>query len=166
MGVAQTEPPKTESTSGGMVGMDSTPKSLDTGQPAETPKESIDPALLAAIIKKSETRAEELRKEAYANYKDEFGIPDLIAARMAEVIGLGHKISDGSIEKATETAYYVPVTYKGSSKTRDMCFFINSIGSAASITYNTWVRLINNGVNPLQDSSPSDWLKPKQPAQT
>ena len=149
-----------------MLGVDSTPKSLETGEPAETPKESIDPALLAAIIKKSETRAEELRKEAYTQYKDDFGIPDLIAARLAEVIGAGHKISDGSIEKATETAYYVPVTYKGSYKTRDMCFFINSIGSAVSITYNTWVRMFNNGVNPLQESSPSDWLKPKPSAQT
>jgi hypothetical protein len=160
VGVPQTEPPKTESTSGGMLGVDSTPKSLETGEPAETPKESIDPALLASIIRQSETRAEELRKEAYTQYKDEFGIPDLIAARLAEVIGAGHKINDGSIEKATETAYYVPVTYKGSYRSRDMCFFINSIGSAASITYNTWVRLINNGVNPLQDYSPSEWIKP------
>jgi hypothetical protein len=151
VGVAQTEPPKTESTSGGMLGMDSTPKSLDTGEPAETPKESIDPALLAAIIKKSETRAEELRKEAYTNYKDELGIPDLIAARMADEIALGSKISDGSIEKATETAYYAPVTYKGQTSSRDMCFFINKAGVAVAMRYNTWFRMVNNGVNPLKE---------------
>jgi hypothetical protein len=151
VGVPQTEPPKTESTSGGMLGVDSTPKSLETGEPAETPKESIDPALLAAIIKKSETRAEELRKEAYTNYKDELGIPDLIAARMADEIALGSKISDGSIEKATETAYYAPLTYKGQTSSRDMCFFINKAGVAVAMRYNTWFRMVNNGVNPLKE---------------
>ena len=159
MGVPQTEPPKTESKSGGMLGVDSTPKSLDTGQPAETPKESIDPASLAAIMKKSETQAAEIRKEAFTKYKDEFGIPELIAAKLADEAALGNKINDGSIEKATETAYYAPVYYKGQSSSRDMCFFIAKGGYATALRYNTWFRLINNGVNPLMESDPPQFSK-------
>ena len=159
VGVPQTEPPKTESTSGGMLGIDSTPKSLETGEPAETPKESIDPASLAAIMKKSETKAEELRTEAFAKYKDEFGMPELIAAKMANEIALGSKINDGSIEKATETAYFAPVYYKGQSSSRDMCFFITKGGYATALRYNTWFRLINNGVNPLMESDPPQYSK-------
>lgn len=159
VGIPQTEPPKTESTSGGMLGVDSTPKSLDTGKPAETPKESIDPASLAAIMKKSETEAAEIRKEAFTKYKDEFGIPELIAAKLADEAALGNKINDGSIEKATETAYYAPVYYKGQSSSRDMCFFIAKGGYATALRYNTWFRLINNGVNPLMESDPPQYSK-------
>ena len=68
VGVPQTEPPKTKSKSGGMLGVDSTPKSLDTGKPAETPKQSNDPATLTAIAMTSQTQEREDFEKAIKKY--------------------------------------------------------------------------------------------------
>lgn len=142
VGVPQTEPPKTESKSGGMIGVDSTPKSLDTGKPAETPKESNDGASLAAIVTTTETSFEEKAIKAHEKYASA-GYPLNIVKEFAGLVGVGVTISN--IKKIDETAIYAEIQYPN-SKLHERVY--NAAGKGESVPYTKWVA-DNNGKDPL-----------------
>lgn len=142
VGVPQTEPPKTQSTSGGMLGVDSTPKSLDTGKPTETPKESNDGASLAAIVTTTETSYEEKAIKAHEKYASA-GYPLNIVKEFAGLVGVGVTISN--IKKIDETAIYAEIQYPN-SKLHERVY--NAAGKGESVPYTKWVA-DNNGKDPL-----------------
>ena len=142
MGVAQTEAPKTTSTSGGMLGVDSTPKSLDTGKPAETPKESNDGASLAAIATTTETSFEEKSKKAYEKYKNQ-GISNRVSSWFANIESHDAKITN--IKKIGEEDWFANVEYKDEpGRTNNFVFSETNRRE----TYGAWVQR-NNGNDPM-----------------
>jgi hypothetical protein len=142
VGVAQTEAPKTTSTSGGMLGVDSTPKSLDTGKPAETPKESNDGASLAAIVATTETSFEEKSKKAYEKYKSQ-GISDRVSGWFANQEAHNAKITN--IKKIGEEDWFANVEYKDEPGYINNFVFSETNGREP---YGTWVKR-NNGNDPM-----------------
>ena len=142
VGVAQTEAPKTTSTSGGMLGVDSTPKSLDTGKPAETPKESNDGASLAAIATTTETSFEEKSKKAYEKYKNQ-GISNRVSSWFANIESHDAKITN--IKKIGEEDWFANVEYKDEpGRTNNFVFSETNRRE----TYGAWVQR-NNGNDPM-----------------
>ena len=145
VGVAQTEAPKTTSTSGGMLGVDSTPKSLDTGKPAETPKESNDGASLAAIATTTETSFEEKSKKAYEKYKSQ-GISDRVSGWFSNLEAHDAKITN--IKKIGEEDWFANVEYKDEpGRTNNFVFSETNRRE----TYGAWVQR-NNGNDPMNKS--------------
>jgi hypothetical protein len=145
VGVPQTQAPKTESKSGGMLGVDSTPKSLDTGKPAETPKESSDAASLAAIVATTETSFEEKSKKAYEKYKSQ-GISDRISGWFSNLEANDAKITN--IKKIGEEDWFANVEYK------DEPGHINNFVFSETYrreSYGVWVQR-NNGKDPMNKS--------------
>lgn len=148
VGVPQTEAPKTESKSGGMIGVDSTPKSLDTGKPAETPKQSNDPATLTAIAMSSQTKEREDREKAYKKYDS---YPEWVRSIFAYHETGGRKLNE--IKKLNETAFYFEWvdtdddTYEQVAHAKlnaDGTFQNNNISN-----YSRWCTKFNDGGDPL-----------------
>lgn len=148
VGVPQTEAPKTESKSGGMLGVDSTPKSLDTGKPAETPKQSNDPATLTAIAMSSQTKEREDREKAYKKYDS---YPEWVRSIFAYHETGGRKLNE--IKKLNETAFYFEWvdtdddTYEQVAHAKlnaDGTFQNNNISN-----YSRWCTKFNDGGDPL-----------------
>jgi hypothetical protein len=125
-----------------MLGVDSTPKSLDTGKPAETPKESNDGASLAAIVTTTETSFEEKAIKAHEKYASA-GYPLNIVKEFAGLVGVGVTISN--IKKIDETAIYAEIQYPN-SKLHERVY--NAAGKGESVPYTKWVA-DNNGKDPL-----------------
>ena len=145
VGVAQTEAPKTTSTSGGMLGVDSTPKSLDTGKPAETPKESNDGASLAAIATTTETSFEEKSKKAYEKYKSQ-GVSNSVSGWFSNLEAHDAKITN--IKKIGEEDWFANVEYKDEpGRTNNFVFSETNRRE----TYGAWVQR-NNGNDPMNKS--------------
>ena len=142
VGVAQTEAPKTTSTSGGMLGVDSTPKSLDTGKPAETPKESNDGASLAAIATTAETSFEEKSKKAYEKYKSQ-GISNSVSGWFSNLEAHDAKITN--IKKIGEEDWFANVEYKDEPGRINNFVFSETNRRE---TYGAWVQR-NNGNDPM-----------------
>ena len=145
VGIVQTEAPKTTSTSGGMLGVDSTPKSLDTGKPAETPKESNDPASLAAIATTTETSFEEKSKKAYEKYKSQ-GISDRVSGWFSNLEAHDAKITN--IKKIGEEDWFANVEYKDEPGRINNFVFSETNRRE---TYGAWVQR-NNGNDPMNKS--------------
>jgi len=142
VGVAQTEAPKTESTSGGMLGIDSTPKSLDTGKSVETPKESNDGASLATIANTTEPSFNEKVRKSFTKYKNQ-GITDRISAWFANIEGHDGKITN--IKKIGEDEWFANVEYK--DEDGKIHNFVYSDENRKE-GYGSWVKR-NNGKDPM-----------------
>lgn len=97
-GVDQTEPPPAQK--------DNTPKSLDTGKPAETPKTEAKPESTTAVIKRSESAFQIKTAESEKQYRSE-GYPGWLALRLGMFEAGGRFIND--IQKIDEKTYYVEV---------------------------------------------------------
>ena len=148
VGVPQTEAPKTESKSGGMLGVDSTPKSLDTGKPAETPKQSNDPATLTAIAMTSQTKEREDYEKAIKKYNS---YPEWVRGIFAYHETGGRELKE--VKKLNETAFYFEWvdtdddTYEQVAHAKlnaDGTFQNNSISN-----YARWCTKFNDGGDPL-----------------
>jgi hypothetical protein len=148
VGVPQTEAPKTESKSGGMLGVDSTPKSLDTGKPAETPKQSNDPATLTAIAMSSQTKEREDFEKAIKKYDS---YPEWVRSIFAYHETGGRKLKE--VKKLNETAFYFEWIdtdddlYEQVAHAKlnaDGTFQNNNISN-----YSRWCTKFNDGGDPL-----------------
>lgn len=148
VGAPQTEAPKTQSKSGGMLGVDSTPKSLNTGKPAETPKQSNDPAMLTAIAMSSQTKEREDKEKAIKKYDS---YPEWVRSIFAYHETGGRKLNE--IKKLNETAFYFEWidedddTYEQVAHAKlneDGTFQNNNISS-----YLRWCTKFNDGKDPL-----------------
>ena len=148
VGVPQTEAPKTQSKSGGMLGVDSTPKSLDTGKPAETPKQSNDPATLTAIAMTSQTQEREDFEKAIKKYDS---YPEWVRSIFAYHETGGRKLKE--VKKLNETAFYFEWIdtdddlYEQVAHAKlnaDGTFQNNNISN-----YSRWCTKFNDGGDPL-----------------
>jgi hypothetical protein len=99
-GIEQTTPPATTQTS--------KPKSLDTGKPAETPKQASDPATLTAIAMSSQTKFASDLEKAQKKYNGK-GYPDWLVEVLSRNEASGTEISN--ITKIDENAYYMDKDY-------------------------------------------------------
>jgi hypothetical protein len=148
VGVPQTEAPKTQSKSGGMLGVDSAPKSLDTGKPAETPKQSNDPATLTAIAISSQTKEREDYEKAIKKYDS---YPEWVRSIFAYHETGGRKLKE--VKKLNETAFYFEWIdtdddlYEQVAHAKlnaDGTFQNNNISN-----YSRWCTKFNDGGDPL-----------------
>jgi hypothetical protein len=148
VGAPQTEAPKPQSKSGGMLGVDSTPKSLNTGKPAETPKQSNDPAMLTSIAMSSQTKEREDKEKALKKYDS---YPEWVRSIFAYHETGGRKLNE--IKKLNETAFYFEWvdedddTYEQVAHAKlneDGTFQNNNISS-----YSRWCTKFNDGKDPL-----------------
>ena len=147
VGAVQTEPPKTESTSGGMLGVDSTPKSLDTGKPAETPKENNDPASLASIATTTESTWEVERNKRMEKLKAK-GLPEILCYGLS----MDEGVDMNSIKKVKENVYSYYMKYGDEGRVQHLYSIVDGNSSSGG-QYDMWVSYYNKGVDPLKGNT-------------
>lgn len=147
-GVEQTEVPPAET--------DTTPKMLDTGKPAETPKAAEVPASTPQIAKRTESDFAVKRDEAEKKYRSK-GYPDWFALKIAMYEAGGRILNE--IKKIDEKTYYVEVEMKDGEIREQMVYLytgshLKADGSSepaeqvTTTTYEKWVS-DNGGKDPM-----------------
>ena len=136
-GVEQTSPPPASESS--------KPKMVDTGKPAETPKQNADTSTLASIATTTKTEWEvELEKR----------VEKLKAKNVPEVLiyALSRNNADpNSVRKIKEGVYYYEQPRGDTGYTDRLYAEINGNGWSGG-QYDTWVSYENKGVDPMKDT--------------
>jgi hypothetical protein len=140
-GTEQTEPPPSP--------VDDTPKNIDTGKPAETPKQAEQPATVEPVTQKSESEVTKVVANAPKEFKEypqwTWGV-----FRQSKLMGYsgGGKLSTiSNIKKIDEKNYYFKVKDGAGNENDFMMTYIDE-NTARRVLYEVWVG-DNDGKDPM-----------------
>lgn len=139
-GVEQTEAPPTET--------DTTAKMLNTGKPAETPKNAQNPASTPEVVKTVESSIQSDREKRLEKIKAK-GLPEALWYGLNDP-----QVDIDSVEKIRENIYTYYKEYGYDGAKQRLYAEINGNGYSGG-DYATWVAYENKGVDPLQSKSSS-----------
>jgi len=123
----------------------SKPKMLDTGKPAETPKENADTSTLNSIATTAKTEWEVEMEKRVEKLKAK-GVPEVL------IYGLSRSNANpNSVKKIQEGVYYYEQPRGDTGYTDRLYAEINGNGWGGG-QYDTWVSYQNKGVDPLKDT--------------
>ena len=135
----------------------SKPKSLDTGKPAETPKQNNDQASLSSIVTNTKSEWEVEREKRMEKIKAK-GLPEALWYGLS----MDEGVDINSIKKVKENVYSYYMKYGNEGRTQHLYAEVNGNGYSGG-QYDMWVAYNNKGVDPMKDTSTTGKLQTATP---